>query len=193
MDAALIEIEKFVKARTDKSAPFRALIGAHAGGMASLQTLDDDTAGTELYARLPGFVNGRVGDEVMCLMVNGKPFILGVVQRSAAVPTLVVGGAAGTGASGQFLGADDISGVVEVTGGTGAVAGSVLAITFAVPKSTASYDVTLTAYTSATEALGGRYNVTGVTTAKFDIRAGIALTNASIYRWSYQVREHAAP
>ncbi len=63
--------------------PFIALAGTQTTGRMAIRRVTEATAGTEQYARLAGF-NAVVDDEIVCLIVGGKPLVLGKLQRTAA-------------------------------------------------------------------------------------------------------------
>lgn len=64
--------------------PFRAIVTGIDGGMVTIRRLEAATGETELRARIPGW-HLSADDEVLCLPVNGKPVILGPIQRSDTV------------------------------------------------------------------------------------------------------------
>lgn len=64
--------------------PFRAIVTGVSGGMVTIRRLEAASGETELRARLPGW-KLSTDDEVLCLPVNGKPVILGPIQRSETV------------------------------------------------------------------------------------------------------------
>ncbi len=61
--------------------PFRALVHGKSDGKIKIQPLDGSGPLDEPYARLEGFKLNE-GDEVAVIYLNGKPFVLGRVQRT---------------------------------------------------------------------------------------------------------------
>lgn len=75
-------LDLLVSKRVSDIAPFRATVASVSGGMVTLHRLGVTTAETELRARVQG-VMPAVGDEVLCVVVNHKPVVVGKVQRAA--------------------------------------------------------------------------------------------------------------
>jgi hypothetical protein len=84
LDNALARIEQMLARRLRDRDPFRAIVTGTSGGMVRIRRLEAETGETELRARIPGW-KLTANDEVLCLPVNGKPVILGPVQRSTTV------------------------------------------------------------------------------------------------------------
>jgi hypothetical protein len=86
IDSALARLDQLITKRLAERDPFRAIVTGTSGGMVTIRRLDAATGEDELRARLPG-PGLAVDDEVLCLPVNGKPVILGPVQRSTPAAT----------------------------------------------------------------------------------------------------------
>ena len=80
LDSALDRIEKLIDRKIESTAPFRATVASVSGGMATIKRLGTSTAETESRARIVG-MQMQPDDEVLCLPVNGKPVIIGKIQR----------------------------------------------------------------------------------------------------------------
>lgn len=61
---------------------FRAIATGESSGLVTIRRLGATTADTEAYARIPGY-QLSANDEVLCVNVNGKPVIVGEIQRSS--------------------------------------------------------------------------------------------------------------
>lgn len=99
LDTALERIERMMDRKIESASPFRATVASVSGGMATITRLGTSTAETESRAIVAGF-DLAVSDEVLCVPVNGKPVVVGRVQRAAGVEqsvpsTFRVGGASG--------------------------------------------------------------------------------------------------
>lgn len=80
-------IDRRIGAATRAVEPYRALVATGTGtGLVTLQTLDDVAPRQEEFARLDTGVWLDVGDEVVCIDVAGKPFVLGRVRRTNGYP-----------------------------------------------------------------------------------------------------------
>ncbi len=64
--------------------PFIALAGTQTDGRLTIRRVTEATARSEQYARLAGF-DVAVGDEIVCLIIGGKPLVLGKLQRTTPV------------------------------------------------------------------------------------------------------------
>lgn len=80
-------IDRRIGAAAKAVEPYRALVAAGTGtGLVTLQTLDDVAPRDEEFARLDTGVMLYAGDEVVCVDVAGKPFVLGRVRRTDGLP-----------------------------------------------------------------------------------------------------------
>lgn len=82
LDNALARIEQMLARRLRDRDPFRAIVTGTSGGMVTIRRLEAATGETELRATLSGG-SFSPGDEVLCLPVNGKPVVLGTIERNA--------------------------------------------------------------------------------------------------------------
>lgn len=85
LDTAIDRLLQISRDDADRRAPFRALVTGTSGGMVTIRRPEAATGEDELRARVPGWKLSP-GDEVLCIPVSGKPFVLGPVQRSTSVP-----------------------------------------------------------------------------------------------------------
>lgn len=80
-------IDRRIAAASQAVAAYRALVATGTGtGLVTLQTLDDVAPRDEEFARLDTGIMLYEGDEVVCVDIAGKPFVLGRVRRSAGLP-----------------------------------------------------------------------------------------------------------
>lgn len=71
-----------VRLQLNEFRAFIALAGTTTDGLITIQRITEGSAGSERFARVAGFPIDE-GDEVVCLIVGGKPLILGRLQRTA--------------------------------------------------------------------------------------------------------------
>lgn len=84
LDNAIAKLRRMIDDRMSAAAPFRAIVTGTSGGMVRIRRLEAATGEDELRARIPGW-KYTANDEVLCLPVQGKPVILGPIQRSTTV------------------------------------------------------------------------------------------------------------
>lgn len=82
IDTVMERLDQMVTKRVSDIAPFRATVASVSGGMVTIQRPGITTAETELRARVVGY-DLAVNDEVLCVVVNGKPVVIGQVQRAS--------------------------------------------------------------------------------------------------------------
>lgn len=105
---------------------------------------------------------------------------------SGASPSFAATANAGTGASASNSSGTDRTGFIVVSGGTGASAGGIVTVTFAVPRADVNYGVHLTPQTSGASSMpGARYTNRSVT--GFTLAVDGALVNGTSYAWHYTV------
>ncbi len=132
LDALNQRIEKLIDKRVERYAPFRAVVKAVGTGVVTIRRVGASANDSEEYARVAGF-NLQVDDEVVCIALNGKPVVIGRLQRAAITDldltvqdltvtgTLTGGGAGATGPTGPTgpAGANGAAGATGATGPTG--------------------------------------------------------------------------
>jgi hypothetical protein len=84
LNTIMQRLTEMIEDRLRTRDPFRAIVTGIDGGMVTIRRLEAATGETELRARIPGW-HLAADDEVLCLPVNGKPVILGPIQRSTTV------------------------------------------------------------------------------------------------------------
>ncbi len=129
LDALNARIEKLIDRRIDRVAPFRAVVKAVGTGVVTIRRTGALANDGEEYARVAGFTL-QVDDEVLCQLINGKPVVVGRLQRGAITDldltvqdltvtgTLTGGGAGATGPTGP-TGPQGVAGAQGSTGPTG--------------------------------------------------------------------------
>ena len=132
LDALNQRIEKLIDKRVERYAPFRAVVKAVGTGVVTIRRVGASANDSEEYARVAGFTL-QVDDEVVCIALNGKPVVIGRLQRAAITDldltvqdltvtgTLTGGGAGATGPTGPTgpAGANGAAGATGATGPTG--------------------------------------------------------------------------
>ncbi len=176
-----------------RASAFRATVTAVDGSLIQVQREGASTAGTENYASCTRFLLA-VGDVVLCIPVGGKPVVIDVIRRAAAVtPTFAAQAAAGSTAATTGSAGDDTSGtIILLPSGTGITTGTILRITFAVARPSATFSISLTNASADARAmsLSAVVSVGAKTTAKFDIATASALTTGLDYRLDYHIRQY---
>lgn len=99
IDTVMERMDQLLTRRIDEVRPFRATVASVSGGMVTIKRPGVTTAETELRARVVGY-DLAVNDEVLCVVVNGKPVVVGQVQRAAPtaadyVPPFAIGDGVG--------------------------------------------------------------------------------------------------
>jgi len=84
LDSAMKRLESMVGNALARAAPFRAIVTSVDGNGVTIRRLEAATAETERRARVSG-IAPKTGDEILCLPVNGKPVVLGTVNRPGTV------------------------------------------------------------------------------------------------------------
>lgn len=90
IDNVMERLERLVDRKIEAVAPFRAIVTGVSGGMVTIKRLGVTTGETELRARVVGF-DLDADDEVLCVLVNGKPVVVGEIQRNP-LEQLTIGG-----------------------------------------------------------------------------------------------------
>ena len=109
LDNAISRISQTIDKRVSEVKPFRAIVTGVSGNLTYIQRLTTTTPDAEPYGKVTTD-QLTIGDDVLCLIHNGKPVILGIVNR-----TIAGGGGSGAvdsvnGATGVVvLDADDIA------------------------------------------------------------------------------------
>ncbi len=86
IDTILQRLSRMLDDRFVARDPFRGIVASvPSTGMVTVRRLEAATAESEPRARIAGGVVLAVNDEVLCLPVNGKPVVIGKVQRTAGL------------------------------------------------------------------------------------------------------------
>ena len=186
--AAITQLSKMLAQEINAVACFRATVTAVDGGLITVQRPGAATADTQQYVSLTRFLLA-VGDEVLCVRLNGQPVVVDAIRRSvAATPTIAALTAAGSTATASVAG-DDTNGSITVNpAGAGIATGSIVDLTFAVAKPSTSYSLHLTPASGAARTLGLVVGRSARATTKVTISTAVALTSGSSYVWDYSIR-----
>jgi hypothetical protein len=106
-----------------------------------------------------------------------------------AVPGVAALAAAGTTASVSIVGTDTQGQITLTPGGAGIAAGAIITVTFAVERSSASYNVHPSYNSNAARSLPTGIGPVSRSTTSFDIDTRTALTSGSQYILGYLVSE----
>ena len=77
------DIDKLIMKRVREAGAFVAFAGARSAGMVKVQRVGDSVVGDELHAMLHGIPKVADNDELVCILIAGKPFVLGLNRRTA--------------------------------------------------------------------------------------------------------------
>lgn len=136
LDALLARLDALIEKRIARVEPFRAVVkSVTGGGLVTIRRVESAADDDEEYARVAGFTL-QVNDEVVCMLVAGKPVVVGRLQRTTIsdldltvqdltiTGSLTGGGAGATGPTGPTgpAGLDGATGPTGPTGPTGAFA-----------------------------------------------------------------------
>lgn len=80
LDSAIQRITSTIDARIANVSPFRAIVTGTSGNLTTIQRLSATVADAEPYAKATADTF-TIGDEVLCLPLNGKPVIIGKIRR----------------------------------------------------------------------------------------------------------------
>lgn len=112
LDALLARLDALVAKRVAQVEPFRAVVkSVTGGGLVTIRRVESAADDAEEYARVAGFTLA-VNDEVVCILVAGKPVVVGRLQRTAisdldlTVQDLTITGSLTGGGAGLAIDAD---------------------------------------------------------------------------------------
>jgi hypothetical protein len=75
-------IDALIMKRIREAGAFVGFAGARSGGKVKVQRIGDTVVGDELYAMLHGMPKVADNDELVCILIAGKPFVLGLNRRA---------------------------------------------------------------------------------------------------------------
>lgn len=77
------EIDRLIMKRIREAGAFVAFAGARSAGKVKVKRVGDTVIGDELYAMLHGIPKVSDNDELVCILIAGKPYVLGLNRRTA--------------------------------------------------------------------------------------------------------------
>lgn len=171
---------------------FRATVTAVDGSLIQIRREGATTGNDEQYASCTRFLLA-VGDVVLCIPLGLKPVVIDVIRRSAAAsPTFTAQAAAGSTATTTGAEGTDTAGTIRVNpSGAGITTGTIVRVTFAVPRPSDNYVVIFSNASADTRALDLPQSIGGKTVDRFDLATNTALTTGGDYRWDYFVYQFA--
>ncbi len=116
------------------------------------------------------------------------PAVTHLISTAASAPTIAAGAAAGSSPTVAVTGTD-LAGLISITTGTTATTGILATVTFNVTFGSAPRAILLTPANANAAGVAAKVfaDVSSVTTAHFTLDAGVALTDATLYKWGFSV------
>ncbi len=116
------------------------------------------------------------------------PAVTHLISTAASAPTIAAGAAAGSSPTVAVTGTD-LAGLISVTTGTTATTGILATISFNVAFGSAPRAIQLTPANANAAAVAAKVfaDISSVTTVHFTVDAGVALTDATLYKWGFAV------